>query len=246
MTCLLFFSVCLFVFLNQDFLWMMISHEELDYIMNKPKLHISKIPNVFNCIVCLPGDWMWIVSTQHHRPPWFVIRLNYSEKNSQLLIKSSSMDWRVSKSKGEWKAAAELFLGKFLSEGLCHHHWLWILFVPVLQYKNSVRVCQQDRFYILEMRGRERDSGRSFILSMPHQHSDHIAFISDPTTLLRLPSSFLFWFISLHCCKQNFLLCNDSHLSSFRKCYTITVAIVRNSLLPTVRRTPAFETNWHF
>lgn len=206
--------------------------------MNKPKLHISKIPNVFNCIVCLPGDWMWIVSTQPHRAPWFVIRLNYSEKNSQISIKSSSMDWRVSKSEGEWEAAAESFLGKFLSQGLCHHR-LWIPFVPVLRYKNGVRACQQDRFRTLEMRGRERDSGRSFILPMPHQHSDHIAFISDPTSLLCLCASFSFWFICLHCWKQNFLLCNDSHLSSFRKCYAITVALIRNSLLPTIRRKQA-------
>lgn len=100
-------------------------------------------------------------------------------------------------------------LSKYLSQGLCHHHRLWIPFVPVFRYKKSARVCQQDRFYTLEMRGWERDRERSFILSMPlHQHSDHIAFISDPATLLCLYSSFLFWFIyHLHRWKQNFLLC---------------------------------------
>ena len=130
-----------------------------------------------------------------------------------------------------------LSLGMYLSQGLCHHHWLWIPFVPVLRYEKSTRVCQQDSFYALEMRGREQDRERSFILSMPlHQHSDHIAFISDPATLLCLYSSFFFWFIYFHCWKQNFLICIDSHLSSFRKCYTVTVALARNSLLPPVRR----------
>lgn len=140
-------------------------------------------------------------------------------------------------------------LSDCISQELCHHHWLWILFVPVLWYKKSTGVCQQDRFYTLEMREREHDRERSFILSMPlHQHSDHIAFISDLATILCLHSFSLFWFVSLHCWKQNFLLCFDSCLSPFRTCYTVTVDLIRNSLLSPLleERILAFEKNWYF
>lgn len=114
----------------------------------------------------------------------------------------------------------------------CHQHCLWTLFVPVLWYKKSAGVCQEDRFYTLEMRERERDRERSFILSMPlHQHSDHIAFISDLATILCLHSFFLFWFVSPHCWKQNFLLCFDSCLSSVTKRCAVTVDLTRSSLL---------------
>lgn len=125
---------------------------------------------------------------------------------------------------------------KYISQGLCHHRWLWILFVPVLWYKKSAGVCQQDRFYTLEMRERDRDRERSFILSMPpHQHSDHIAFISDLATILCLHPFFLFWFVSLHPWKQNFLLC----LWCFRKCYS------RTAFCP-IRKIVASEKKWHF
>lgn len=48
---------------KQDFLWVLTPNRELCYIMNTLKLHIGKIPNVFNYIVCFSGEWMWIVTT---------------------------------------------------------------------------------------------------------------------------------------------------------------------------------------
>lgn len=83
---------------------------------------------------------------------------------------------------------------------------------------------------------KERAQQRSFILSMAlHQNSDHIPFISDPATLLCLYSSFSFpCSDSSHSIAENknSLLCIDSGLTSFMKCYTDIVALVRNSLVP--------------
>lgn len=92
-----------------------------------------------------------------HRPLWFVISLNYSEKNPQIVIKSSS---RTKGSKKWEKNGRQLLspsLRRYLSQGLCHHHWLWISFALVSWYKKSTKCVSMGQ--ILQA-GNERARGR--------------------------------------------------------------------------------------
>lgn len=96
---------------------------------------------------------------------------------------------------GEWVAGAQLYYlyAEIYFTGAVSQPLIVNPVCSGFLYKKSTGVCQQDRFYTLEMRERERDRERSFILSMPlHQHSAHIAFISDLATILCLHSFFLF------------------------------------------------------
>lgn len=110
-------------------------------------------------------------------------------------------------------------LSKYLSHGLCHH-WLWILFAPVLRYKKIARMCQQDRFYTLEMRGQEHGrkifhfvnaSSSKFWSHCLHFRSWH----SSAFLLLLLPSLVLIHLSALP--KTKLSPCIDSQLSSFQE-----------------------------
>lgn len=174
-------------------------------------------------MVC-PGEWVWIVSTSR----------TSCICNQPKLLREASSDLdivqlhglKVTFSPKKWGRMLSPSLSNYISEGLCHHHWLWILFVPVLWYKKSAgqilhtgneraRARQREIFHLVN------GSSSTFRSHCLHFRPRHYP----------LPSFFfLIRILSLHSWKQNFLLCFDSCLS-LTKCYTVTVGLIRNSLL---------------
>lgn len=181
-------------------------------------------------------------------PPVFVISLNYSEEHPQTLIKSSYMDWRVLNSGGNgWQVlSCIIYMLKYISQGLCHNHWLWILFVPVFYIKRAQECVNRTDFTHWKW---ESESATERDLS-----SCQCLFINIQLTLPSFQTSPLSSAFILFSYSDSSLFTAENKTFSFP---LTVVSLLSGNATPSllissgsahcpIRRILAFEKEWHF